>query len=185
MVQDKIAKRYAKSIYDLAVERNAVAQVLADFGQVAQTCTQSQDLVVMLRSPVINGLTKRKVLDKVFRGHVGDMVLTFIDRLAARAREALLPAIAEAFVALYNSLHNISKVEVVTATTLTPAQLDAISARVQQVLGRQVQLQASIDPKLIGGMLLRTGDQQYDASVANALRQLKKQFTDNAYSAKQ
>ena len=93
-----VAYRYARSLMQLAIEQNQLVAVQEDMRLVANTCAGSRDLVLLLKSPVVKGDKKDKILDRVFAGKIGTMTSAFMGILVRKGREAMLPEIAEAFI---------------------------------------------------------------------------------------
>jgi len=116
-----VAYRYARSLMELAHERGELATAHEDMALIANTCTASHDLVVLLNSPVVKADKKEKVLEKVFAGKVGTLTNTFIGILGRKGREALIPQVAEAFNELYKQHKGIVTAEVTSAVPLDDA----------------------------------------------------------------
>ena len=108
MQNPRLATRYAKSLLDLAVERNSLEDTLKDMQLLTSICEQSHDFVVMLRSPVIPGDKKLNVVRLLLEGrNVSELTQVFVNLLVAKGRESNLPEIAGAFQTQYNELKNI------------------------------------------------------------------------------
>src|ERR1043166_8453777 len=119
MLNPRLATRYAKSLLDIAVERNSLDTVLKDMQLLNAICGKSQEFTVMLRSPVINGDKKISVISEVLKGKgVSELTNAFIKLLVAKGRESVLPEIGGAFITQYNTLKNIRIVKLTTAGVL-------------------------------------------------------------------
>lgn len=178
----KAANRYAKSLLDLSVEQGKLEEVYKDMDSVAKTLAGSRDLMVMLKSPVIKPESKSKVLTEVFSGNVGEMTFKFIALITEKGRESLLGGIASAFVLQYKAFKNISQAEVISAAPLDGESKTKVEALLQKLAPGLSELKESIDPELIGGFVIKVGDQMIDASVSTQLRELRREFTDNLYT---
>lgn len=177
-----VAYRYARSLMQLAIEKGQLKGVEEDMRYVAETCANSRELVLLLKSPVVKGDKKDRILDRVFAGNIGEMTSAFMGILVRKGREAMLPQIAEAF-------EEIRKVHdgVVTCVVSSAAPLDdAARAKVtalasEKYPGKTISLKEEVDPDLIGGVIVRMGDEQYDGSVSRQLADLRRKFSDNPY----
>jgi len=172
----KSAKRYAKSLLDLATEKGQVDDVLQDVGTIGSAIEDSKELQLLLQSPVVKADKKVKILDSIFAGKVGALCQAFIQLVTKKGREANLHAIAVEFVNLVKTQRNI-----LTAIVESAAPLDAdAKAKVMDLLKAQttgeIELEEVVNPDLIGGFTLRTGDTMIDASVAGKLRSLRKEW---------
>lgn len=177
-----VAYRYANSLMQLAREQGAVEQVREDMRLAAETCAASNELRVLLKSPVIKADKKQRVLGRVFGGRIGPITGRFVDILVRKGREVLLPEIAEAFANVYNQAHGILVAEVRSAVPLSPGAMQ----RVQQLVagrypGKNITLNTTVEPALIGGVVVRVGDEQVDASVSRRLGDLRRKFSENPY----
>ncbi len=110
------------------------------------------------------------------------LTATFIKLLVSKAREAVLPEIITAFIQQYKAFKNIYTVKLTTAAPVSDAVKTEIVNRVKQTSNMQtIELEATVDPALIGGFTLQAGDKLVDASIAYDLRQISKQFENNDF----
>jgi len=186
MQNPRLATRYAKSLLDLAVERNSVEDTLKDMQLLHSICEQSHDFVVMLRSPVISADKKLNVVKILLEGrNVSELTQLFVNLLVSKGRESVLPEIANAFQTQYNTLKNIRLVKVTTASAMADGTLDNIKEKIAGFMkGDSVQLKTEIDPELIGGFVIEMEDKLYDASVRKSLNDLKGKVIDKSYESK-
>lgn len=182
MPNPRLAGRYAKSLIDLAVERNQLEQVFADMQYLQGVTKQSRDFVNLLRSPVIKSDKKDAIITAITKGKVGDLTAAFNKLLVSKGRETDLPEIVAAFIDQYNKLKGINKVRL---TTATPVGEDVVNSIVSKVKAEanfdKVEVETKIDPALIGGFILEYNNNLVDASVLRDLKDIKKQFVGNVY----
>jgi F-type H+-transporting ATPase subunit delta len=182
MADQRVAARYAKSLLDLAQEQGTLATIKQDMDLLATTMAGSRDLRLLLRNPIVKHDKKLSILTAVFQGKVSEMLMRFFQILTSKNREAALEHIGDEFLAQYNAMMGVQVAEVVSATPLTPATRAEIEKMVTQQTGlQQVSLTEKVDASLIGGFILRVGDQQIDDSVRGGLRRLRTSLTDNTY----
>jgi F-type H+-transporting ATPase subunit delta len=182
VVPNKIARRYAHSLYQLAVERNTTDVLLRDMQGLVSLASQSTDLLAFFQSPILSSNKKIAAFNGMFKGKAQAPTLKLFDILARRKREALLPQVAQAFVDEYNRAHNITPVQISTAHELTEAQVQDIVQKIEAALKTQVQASTTVDPRLIAGFVLTVGDKLYDTSAETALRELKQQFNLSVFT---
>ena len=182
MSATKLASRYAKSLLDLAQERNEVEQTLADV-QLLQETTKHREFYLLLKSPIVNKAKKKQILDALFDDKMGKMTNGYFDLLLAKGREAYIPEICTEFISQYNSIKQIAALNIKTAVQLDAATVEAIKQKLiaSKVSTPNVEVTTEVDAELIGGFVLEFDHKQYDASVAYQLDELAKEFTGNLY----
>src|ERR1700733_9008824 len=131
MQNPRLATRYAKSVLDLAIEKNSVEAVLADMQVIHRICVQNRDFEVMLSSPVINGDKKLSVINEVLkRFNINEISQAFINLLVVKGRELNLPVIANAFIEQYNVLKNIRTVKLTTASPMNDVTRKTLESKI-------------------------------------------------------
>ena len=182
MADQRVAARYAKSLLDLAQEMGTLAPLKQDMDLLTTTMAGSRDLRLLLRNPIVKHDKKLSILTAIFQGKVSETLMRFFQILTSKNREDALEFIGDEFLVQYNALMGVQVAEVTSATPLTPATRAEIEAMVKQQTGlKDVSLTEKVDTSLIGGFVLRVGDQQIDDSVKGNLRRLRTTLTDNTY----
>lgn len=166
----KSAIRYAKALLELAIEQNKVDLVLKDMEFFVSSGKDNFDLLVFLKSPVINADKKLSVINELY-SHFDILSKSFIQLITKNRREAILPVIASSFIDLVKTHKNIIPVTLITASKLTKESKDKIISKVK--VSGTIELKEEIDPTLIGGFIIRIGDVQVDASVNSQIKKLK------------
>ncbi|RRN76131.1 ATP synthase F1 subunit delta, partial [Pseudoxanthomonas sp. SGD-10] len=135
MSEIKVASRYAKSLLDLAIERNIDKEVRNDMQLFADAQDANAEFASVIRNPIIPLDKKKGILNALFSGKMQKETLAFFDIMVNKGRaEFLLPAARE-FVNQYNVHHNINTVKVVSASPLTEAARAEIINKVKAVTG--------------------------------------------------
>ena len=182
MNNPRLATRYAKSLVDLAIEQKQLDTVYTDMKFILSICKSNPDFVAVLRSPIINAGTKKKIIESITTGRVGEITAGFIRLLVVKSREINLPEIAQAVVDQYNTINNIHKVKIITAIPMSESLKDSILAKVKETSPEATfELEALVDDELIGGFVLETAGKSLDASILRDLKDVKKQFMNNDY----
>ncbi len=173
----RAAIRYAKAILSKANENSTEAVVFDDMQSVYKTIEDSRELQAVLQSPVIKANDKKDALLKIF-SRQSEITHSLINILVANKRAALLGNVAKSYVDLYNEEEGVKVATVITAVPLSSALEEKVMAKVKELTGSEkVTLTNEIDPAIIGGFILRAGDIQYNASIANQLGNLKREFS--------
>lgn len=176
MLQDRIAYRYAKALFELAKEKNQLEQIKDDFLGLDKLYHSSADLRMLLRSPVITSRQKWTIFGQLLNGKVSQPVYQFMEIMTNKGREELLDEVWKAFLELYNVHKNITVAHVKTAIALSPQDRQALVGAIEDQLKTTVDLKETVEEDLIAGFELKIGHKLYDGTVANALRKIKREF---------
>lgn len=173
----RAAIRYAKAILETAVSSGNPAKVNDDMKSVVGAVNSSPELKEFLSSPVIASEKKMNVLAEVFAS-VQSETKSLFRLLQENKRYEILGDIAEKFNTLYDEMQGVEVAKVTTAIPLT-ADLEAkVLDKIATISSKKVTIENIVDPAIIGGFILRIGDRQYNASVANRLQELKREFSN-------
>ena len=182
MLNPRIASRYAKSLIDISREQNSLEEVNKDMLLLQRIIKSNPDFVALLRSPVITADKKIKIVEAVTAGQVSALTTAFNKLLITKGRESTLPEVITSFVEQYKKIRNIHTVKLTTAAPISEALRAAIIAQVKATSTIQnIDLQTTIDSKLIGGFVLQAGDKLVDASIAYDLKEISRQFENNDF----
>lgn len=181
MAIPRVAHRYAKSLIDLSSERSTADAVQADLALIAGTLRASDDLVLLLKSPIIQGDKKWSILDKVFSGKLSEVTMAFIRILVEKGRESMLASVADAGLELVRRMKNIQVAEVITASPLDVASRARIESEIRKLHSGEIELQERVDDTIIGGYILRLDDRMVDASTRRQLQLMRRELTEHDY----
>lgn len=183
MQNPRLGTRYAKSLIDLATERGQLETAFTDMQYLQEVTKQSREFLNLLRSPVIKGDTKTKIVNAVTTGKISELTDAFIKLLIAKGRESNLPEVIAAFIDQYKKIKNIHTVKLTTATEVSDTVKNSIVAQIKSTSSdmQNIELETTVDPSIIGGFVLQTGDKMIDASIAYDLREVAKQFENNDF----
>lgn len=178
MKDTRAAIRYAKAILDIAVDNKATLAVENDMRAVVTTISDSKELKDMLASPIVKSEDKKKALTGIFKG-IHAISEGMIKLLVDNKRIGMLNEVALKYIILNEQLKGQDVAVVTTAVPLTKELEKKVLVQVAQLTGNEVTVENKIDESIIGGFILRVGDLQFDASVANKLSNLKREFTNS------
>jgi len=173
--------RYARAILNLAKETGSESEVNADMQLIVATISESSDLQIMLKSPVIKASDKKKVLKAVFADKVNSISLGLFNLLEENKRMVLLAPIASQYTIIYDYLKSMHVAIVTTAVPLTTALEEKVLDKIVELTGNKTSIENRVDPSILGGFIIRVGDLQYDASIANNFNELRREFDDSHY----
>ena len=168
-----LAGRYASALYDLDTERGHTATVEDDLAALAQAIRESDDFAALIRNPEIGRGAAGKAIEGV-AGVLGVSELTrnFLGVLAANRRLGKLPEIARAFAAIAATARGEVTATVVTAHPLDDGQRRELAAKLKAREGREVTIDAHVDPAILGGLVVTIGSRRIDGSLRTRLNSL-------------
>ncbi|MGY5355426.1 ATP synthase F1 subunit delta [Wenyingzhuangia sp. IMCC45467] len=180
----RAALRYAKAILNLAEDNKSEDAVNADMQLIAATIAESQDLEVMLKSPIVKTSEKVNALEAVFGKQINGYTLGLIKLLGEKKRLNILALVATSYQTIYNHLKSIKVAQVTTAVPLTASLESKVIDKIKELTGSATAIENIINPEIIGGFVLRIGDIQYDASVSRSLTLLERSFDNSQFISK-
>jgi F-type H+-transporting ATPase subunit delta len=166
------ARRYAEALFSLALERGT----LDDWGaQLQRIATVVEDPVAqrVLAGPTGSVDAKRRALEAL-AGPLSREVMTLVGIMLERKRVQLFPGLAAAFAARLREHRGVELANVTTAIEMGDAERNLVAERVARQIGKRVELRTTVDPEIIGGVVVRVGDQLFDASVRGKLEALRR-----------
>ncbi|MFN3589777.1 MAG: ATP synthase F1 subunit delta [Spirosomataceae bacterium] len=176
MSQSIVAYRYAKSLIDLATETGVVNEVNKDMDLFISVCQENDQLVAVLKNPIVRHSKKLAILKALFLGKVHDVTFSIFTILTKKNRESFILSIAQEFRKLYNLKNNIQVATVSSVEALSEEQKSLFIAKIAQALNKEVILNEKIDKSLIGGYVLTVNDTQIDTSVKKRLADMRLSF---------
>lgn len=181
MNESKLSRRYAKSLIDLATERNEIDAVFNDMQLIHSAIQGSRDLAMFLKNPIINTDKKQNVIAALFSQKVSAITFSFLKIITSKKRESYLDGIVRSFIEMYRDSKGITSAQVFTPVKLDEKLKSEILAYLAAETKRKIEMTETIDPSIIGGFILRWDDKQVDASVSRKLRLLRMDFSENLY----
>jgi F-type H+-transporting ATPase subunit delta len=168
-------RMYARALYEAARDEGRVDVVRDELLQLATALETTPELEAFLSNPQLDPPAKASVLDEVTTG-ADPIVRNFVRVVASKGRAGQLRAIAAEFASIVDREQGRLAVELTTAYDLDDAETEAIVRQVEQASGRTVEATRSVDPDLIGGLILQAGSLRVDASVRGRLNRLRREL---------
>ena len=169
-----LADRYATALFELAVEQGALDGIERDLDAIRALVAGSDDLRRVVRSLTLSRAEQAKALDAVLeRLGTSRYVRNFVALLARNRRVFLLVDMIAAFQAKLAAHRGEVSAEVTSAVPLKPAHVEAVNEALRAIVGREVALEAKVDPALIGGLTVRVGSRMLDNSLRTKLQNLE------------
>lgn len=170
---------YAKALFEAAEGRDRVSVVREELSELAAALVETPALEAFLSNPQVDPTSKASVLDDVTDG-ADPLVRNFLRLVAEKGRGGEIRAISAELDKLVDRAEGRLTVELTTAHELTDDDAAAIVAKIEQASGRSVEASRSVDPDLIGGMILQAGSLRVDASVRGRLQKLRRDLVSTS-----
>ena len=179
MVTSKVAKRYAQGLLNFTQESGKTSSVFSEMKDLVNTIEKSKDLQNFFNSPIIDIKKKVSVAGEIFKSFspVSQNLITLVIK---HGREGQLQNIGQEFVNKVEDMNGVQRITLTSATPLSEENIQNILKSTNLVNhNNQFDVKSIINPDILGGYILRVGDQQVDASVQSKLSRLKKEFQLN------
>lgn len=174
MPHSLIAKRYAKAVFELALEMNVVEETKTDMDLISSVVASNKDFVLLLNSPVVRPDKKKKVMESIFGDKIGKLSMRFLMLITQKRREKFISDIAIEFINIYKKFKNIFTVHIETAQSISDGLRKKVIALMEDHTKGSIELNEEVKKDLIGGFVIAYDDYKYDVSISYQLRKLKK-----------
>ena len=162
---DMVSERYALSLYEVAQDEKQEKLYLDQLTEVCAAFDSEPDFLKMLTTPSIAAEDKQKVLKTVFEGRIEPFLLNFLMLVTDKGRIGLIHEMCQAYKEQYYFENGIVEVLAVTAVPMSAALTDKLRGKMEQVTGKKVELKCSVDPSIMGGIVVKVNNEQFDTSL--------------------
>jgi ATP synthase F1 delta subunit len=170
----EIANVYARALFEAALDKGDLDKLRAQLGQFVEAMLENQALQLFFYSPYFTSVEKKEALAKTLTG-ADPLLSNFLALLIEAHRMPVLPAIRSRFEELWDQENHLIPVEVTSAIELDDKTVSDIGKRIGEQTGQKIQLTSTVDPDILGGIVLRVGNSILDASIRSRLEQLRKE----------
>jgi len=177
MAGTRAAIRYAKAILSMADSIGVAKEVNNDMNLIASSIKDNAELNSFIQSPTVSAEVKEKALLEVF-AKVNGVTKGLFHLLFENKRFEILEAIAGEYTKLFDELNGVEVAKVTTAIPMDAALEAKVLAKIATLSDKKITIENIVDASIIGGFILRIGDKQYNASVANRLQVLKRELSN-------
>jgi len=175
MANDEIAKRYASAIYNIAKSSESINEVREVLNILKENYAEEEEFRKILEDPLKKFPEKEKFLEKSFN-HVSSEALGIVKYIVRKQRLSLIDDIKEYFLKLYYEENNKLPITAIFAKELSKKQRDLLVQKLEKKYGKKVVLNLKVDMGIIGGGILRIGNEVIDGSIKNQIDEIKKNF---------
>jgi F-type H+-transporting ATPase subunit delta len=173
LVESRIARRYARALFEQARDQKVLDRVSEDLKSIKKIYDESSDFRMMLASPIIHTSEKKGVFEQLFKTKVHTLTYDFLILLLDKNREEWLPSIIDYFMRLSDEARGIIRAQLITAQKLAKDQLNALKKQLDNFSGKNVVVEQQVDESLLGGFVVHLDDTVIDTSLRNQLAKLR------------
>lgn len=173
----RAALRYAKAILEIADSKSVASEVSADMSLIATTIVGNPELMHFIHNPLVITETKKNAISEIF-SNVNPVTQSLFHLLLVNKRFEILATIAIEYNNLFHEMNGFEVAKVTTAFPMDAALEAQVLAKIATFSDKKITIENTIDTSIIGGFILRIGDKQYNASVANRLHVLKRELSN-------
>lgn len=179
MLTSKVAKRYAQGLLNFTQESGSTDAVFSEMGDLVKTIEKSKELQNFFGSPIIDVKKKVSIALEIFKDF-SPVTKSLLQLIIKHGRESQMQNIAQAFIDKVEDMKGVQRITLTSAAELSSENISNILKSSNLVNhDNKFEVKSIINPDLLGGYILRVGDQQVDASVKSKLSKLKKEFQLN------
>ena len=172
-IQASLSGRYAVALFDLARDSSSLDTVAASLAGIKAAISESADFKGLINNPVLSRNAAGKTIAAVASSMGTDpLTKNFLGVLAQNRRLSQLPAIIRAYETLLSNHKGEVRAEVTSAHPLDAGQVAALQQNLRTRIGREVALDAKVDPAILGGLVVKIGSQMIDSSIRTRLNSL-------------
>ena len=176
---EEIAEVYSRSLFEVASDQGALDRIHDELGQFADTLAEDRDMQVYFFSPYFSSQEKKEGIGKLIEG-ADENFIRFLELLAERHRMPAIFRIRRGFDEMWREENKLLAVRVTSAVELDSETVEGIGKKIEEQTGQRIELSSSVDPDVLGGLVLQVGNMVLDASIRNRLEKLRKQVTQAA-----
>lgn len=178
MLKSGIAQRYAKAVFQAALDQGAADEIYGDVESFLAAREKMPALQHILESPQVLTEDKHRFLDKMFKGRVHKVFLDLLHILIDKTRIMFAGDIAGAYRFLYEKHKGIVEVKAITAVPLDDEQAEQLVRKLGEQTRKTIRLLPVVDPDILGGVILKLEDRLIDGSVRYQLEELKRRLAE-------
>lgn len=160
---------YSDVMFELAQEAGMIDQVTEDLEATSTILQDEQEFLSLLTLNEIKPDEKAKIVRRVFKGRINDLTLDFLCVLAKRNRMSFLHGIGQRYQVLSDEHKHLHRIEVTLAKEPDDAELEKLKSDIRDAMNAEIKLSVTVDPEIIGGIVIRKGDLMIDNSVRTIL----------------
>ena len=176
MIEDSVVLGYAQALYEIAADKGIADQVGCELEELTALVAGNKDLERLLFHPTVSADKKKKLFENLLSEDSSDLIKRFFYLLVDKRRERLVTVLSSSYRVISRKVKGIVVANVQSTIVMTDDNLSDLKLKLEKLLSKTVEIEAEINPKILGGLVIRIGDKLFDGSVRSKLSGLKKKL---------
>ena len=172
-----IAGRYAEALFQVGEEINSTTKLYEELNAVVETLKSNNDFYSVLKSPLVTKGDKKDLVGKVFDSQISDNLNNFLKIIIDKDRVSAIEAVEKSYKELLNEKNNIIEGTAITAVAMSKEEMKQLEAKLSSKYNKNVTLENKVDKSILGGVLVRLGNEEIDGTVKTRLAKMKYQLS--------
>ncbi len=172
-----IADRYAQALFEVGEETQTTSELYKELNELLEIFNQNKDFYSFLKSPLISSEDKKNVIQNVFKNQLSDNMNNFLKIIIDKDRTSAIENIKESYKNLLNDKNNVLEGTVITAVELNEKEIKDLEKNLSIKYNKNVTLTNVVDETILGGVLVKLGNEEIDGTVKTRLSKMKKQLS--------
>ena len=172
-----IADRYAQALFEVGEETQTTNELYQELSELVVILNENKDLYNFLKSPLIGREDKKNVMKNIFENQLSDNMNNFLKIVIDKDRMSAIENIKESYKNLLNDKNNILEGTVVTAVSLSEQEIKDLEKNLSIKYNKNVTLNNVVDETILGGVLVKLGNEEIDGTVKTRLAKIKNQLS--------
>lgn len=168
-----VSKAYAEALFEVGIDLDRLDGIQTDYTYVIDVFKSHPELLSLYKSPQVNGVEKKDIIKQIFEQSLSSEMMNFLNILIDKSRTSYVEKIYRAYLANVEQYKKEITAVVKTVVPLSKAQEVDLAEKLHQLVGKKITIENIIDPSLVGGVMIKMGDQVLDGSLKRRLSNLK------------
>ncbi|MGL4912007.1 MAG: F0F1 ATP synthase subunit delta [Romboutsia sp.] len=172
-----IAGRYAEALFQVGEETNSTTKLYEELNAVVEILKSNKDLYSVLKSPLVSKGERKEIVEKIFKNELSSSLTNFLKIIIDKDRVSAIEAVEKSYKELLNEKNNVIEGIAITAVSMKEDELKQLEAKLSSKYNKNVTLENKVDESILGGVLVRLGNEEIDGTVKNRLAKMKDQLS--------
>lgn len=172
-----VANRYAEALFQVGEEENSTTKLYEELKGLVDILKSNKDFYNVLKSPLVPKAEKKELVEKIFNGRIENSIKNFLKILIDKDKIEAIEVIEKSYKERLNEKNNIIEGTVISAISMSEKEIKELEAKLSSKYNKNVTLENKVDTSILGGVLVRLGNEEIDGTVKTRLNKMKEQLS--------